>query len=95
MLVVLRDGAKSCRASARDISETGCFVEADDDANLPSTHTLAILSPSGTWVEMPASVVRNASGKGFGIKFEALSETERIALQYLVEYAEVSDDATG
>jgi hypothetical protein len=88
MPAVWRGATDSYRAYTRDISETGCFIEMVEDASLQSRQMLLILSPTGLWVELPASPVRYVSGSGVGLRFETLSEAERMALQCLVDYAE-------
>jgi hypothetical protein len=45
------------------------------------------------WVELPGYVARLSPGEGFGFKFDNLSETESVVVDYLIDFLEAAAEA--
>lgn len=69
-----------------DLSTGGCFIEAEIEPQPDEQLEVAMLTPIGNWVQLPARVVYQLPDRGFGLRFKQLSRIEQSMLEMLLEY---------
>lgn len=68
-----------------DISVSGCLIGALTLPNIGQNVNLEIRLPAGRWMPLRCTVVRHHPHKGFGVRFDSLSEREQCLLGELID----------